>query len=47
MNLKNKDNFAAMDGGMPRSASEAKTALFASESASRTGCAGARHQEDD
>lgn len=36
MNLKSKDNFAAMDGGMPRSAS-----------ASRTGCAGARHQEDD
>ena len=47
MTLKNKDTFAVMNGGMPRSASEAKTALFASESASRTGWAGARHMEDD
>ncbi len=47
MRLKNKGNFAAMDVGMPRSANEAKTALFASESVSRTSCAGARHLGDD
>ena len=37
---------ATRDGGAPRSGSEAKTALFASDSPSPTGCGGGRHLEE-